>query len=110
MLLDTPSSKSASAGSETGDITLRVIFGVDFPTLFGAREKVFRLPRASNVSCLLDLICDTTERREAVMTGTEVSGNVVILRNGAPVRSKDELARELSDGDTIAIFPLLAGG
>ncbi len=110
MRLDTPSSRSASAGQEDGDIALRVKFRVDFPSLFGAREKVLRLPRGSHVSCLLEQICDTPERRAAVMTGTKVNANVVILRNGVPVRSKNDLAEELSDGDTVAIFPLLAGG
>jgi molybdopterin converting factor small subunit len=103
-------SQPALPEPERGEMILRVKFRISFRELFGAGEKDVRLPRGSSMSRLLDCLCDTAERRTAVMSGTEISGHVVILKNGVPVRGREGLAEELSHGDVVAIFPLLAGG
>ena len=107
---ETPISRPAFAEPEQGEMIVRVKFRISFGELFDAREKDVRLPRGSSMGYLLDCLCDTPERRSAVMEGTEISSHVVVLKNGVPVRGREGLAEGLSHNDVVAIFPLLAGG
>jgi MoaD family protein len=92
-------------------MTIRVKFLANFRDLFGAREKDIMLPANARLRGLLDLLCDSPERRAQVMTPTaEIHPQVVIMKNGTPVQSLGGLDMPLEEGAVIAIFPFLGGG
>ena len=91
-------------------IAVRVRFMVHFRDLFGGKEKEVRLTTGSDIGKLLLSICDTPERRRELLAEGELKTQVVVLKNGIPVQSLKGLGAELADGDTMAIFPFLAGG
>jgi len=103
-------SKNALPEADAAGITVKVKFLVHFRQLFGAKEKEIHLPRGCSMGQLLHSLGDTPERRGALLDGVRVSAHAVVLKNGVPVREAEDLAVELFHGDTVAIFPFLAGG
>lgn len=90
---------------------IKVKFLAYFRDLFQAREKIIDLPQGARFRQLLDLLCDSAERQEAVFAkGETLSPHIVILRNGVPVQSSGSLDAALEHGDVIAIFPSIGGG
>lgn len=90
---------------------IKVKFLANYRHLFQEREKQISLPEGARLKELLLLLCDSTERQEAVLNNDlELSPHVVIMKNGTPVQSPGGLAAPLADGDVIAVFPLLGGG
>ncbi|MGA2261600.1 MAG: MoaD/ThiS family protein [Acidobacteriota bacterium] len=104
-----PSNPAATGPAESG-ITVRVKFLMHFRDLFGAREKDVHLAPGSSMSDLLHYLGDTPERRAALLTGVQVRAQVVVLKNGIPIGDLEGSAAQLFHGDTVAIFPFLAGG
>ena len=88
-----------------------VKFYAGFRELFGDREKDLELPDGANIQDLLDLLCDSDERRQRILDPSgEVRSRVVILKNGKQIQSLDGVQTSLEAGDTIAMFPPLGGG
>jgi molybdopterin synthase sulfur carrier subunit len=104
------SSKPDAPGPPEGEITVRVKFLAHFRDIFGAKERAVRLPSGSSIDQLLRHLGDTPERRRELLTGEELNAQVVVLKNGTPIRDMKGLETELTHGDTVAIFPFLAGG
>ena len=104
------SSSDAVHATAPGGITVRVKFLVHFPALFGAKEKLVRLPPGSTLGQLLRSLGNTPARRRELLTGEELNAQVVVMKTGTPAQALNGLATELADGDAIAIFPFLAGG
>jgi len=90
---------------------VKVMLFAPFRELFAAEEKEIELENKINMQELLDILCDTRQRREQVF---EQSGclrpEVVILQNGQSINKRRGLETELKDGDEIAIIPPVSGG
>lgn len=91
-------------------MTVRVRFFATYRRLFGAKESAVELPEGAGLKDLLDLVCDTPERRAEVFNEGRLRGHVVVLVNGLPADPSDSPAARLKDGDTVAVFPFLGGG
>ena len=90
---------------------IKVKFFAPFRELFGANESEIELRSAPDVRELLDLLCDSDERREKVFDQFgELRPYVMILKNGQPVQILDGVQTKLEEGDEIAIFPPVSGG
>ena len=90
-------------------MTVRIKFFAHFRDLFGARDKELSLTAGTTVKDILDVLCDTPERRGLVFDG-ELKPHVVVMKNGSSILSLKGLATPLEAGDTLAIFPMLGGG
>jgi molybdopterin converting factor small subunit len=88
-------------------MTVRVKFLANFRDLFDAREMDVTLPANARLRGLLELLCDSPERRAQVLTP---AAEVVIMKNGTPAQSLGGLDMPLEEGAVIAIFPFLGGG
>ncbi len=85
---------------------IRVKFLATFRTVFGGRERDVEVPQGGTVGDVLDLLGDTPERRKELFAGDALRQHVVVLRNGSPA----VLGAALVPGDTLAVFPFIAGG
>jgi molybdopterin converting factor small subunit len=92
-------------------MTVRVKFLANFRDLFDAREMDVTLPANARLRGLLELLCDSPERRAQVLTpAAEIHPQVVIMKNGTPAQSLGGLDMPLEEGAVIAIFPFIGGG
>ncbi len=88
-------------------MTVKVKFLATFKTLFGGPARELDLPAGTTVGGLLDVLCDSPERRHEVFTAPgALKRHVVVMRNGAPAALADPLAA----GDAVAVFPFVTGG
>ena len=92
-------------------VKIRVIFFAPFTELFGANEKEIEITGKDTVSSLLNVLCNSRECYEKVF---DESGNlgaeIMVLRNGSPIKRLKGLQTKLEAGDEIAIFPIATGG
>lgn len=92
-------------------INVRLKFLGSFRDLFLARERTVTLTLGAVLRDLFAGLCDSAERRLAVLTdGGEIRPDVVVLINGIPWQSAGGMEARLGDGDTVAVFPFLGGG
>lgn len=96
-------------------MTVKVKFLATFKMLFGAASRELDLPDGTTAGGLLEIVCDTPERRREVFAsapkGTAgppgaLKPHVVVMRNGSPAALGDALA----GGDVVAVFPFVSGG
>ena len=88
-----------------------VKFFAPFRELFGAKESEMELKGAPDVQELLNLLCDSDERRDKIFDQFgELSSYVMILKNRQPIQILDGVRTKLEEGDEIAIFPPVSGG
>jgi len=80
--------------SDKKNITVTVKFFANLRN-FAPPKKTITLPIGSNVSTILDMFTISKETK------------LIILINGSPHQTRETL---IKDGDTVAIFPPLAGG
>jgi len=86
------------------------LFG-DLQEAFQEREGEIELERAPNIRGLLDLLCNSYERRQKIFDQSgQIRSDINILKNGRNIYFLDGIQTELKKGDTIAIFPPIFGG
>jgi molybdopterin synthase sulfur carrier subunit len=85
-------------------------FFAHFRELFGGRERVLDLSAAATVGEALAVLCDTPQRLAEVFVCGALKPHLVVMVNGVPVQSLSGLSTPLSEGDILAIFPMLGGG
>jgi len=86
--------------------------------LYGGLERVFQenqkqveLTKASTVRALLELVCNSPERRREIFDDHgQIRPDLVVLRNGRSIVFLGGLDTELNDGDAVAIFLPVRGG
>ncbi len=87
-------------------------------TFYGGLEHFFKkkeadidLRYAEDVSSLLEYLCVSNECRVKIFDDSgNLQPNITILRNGRNIIFQNDLKTKLNGGDTIAIFPPVAGG
>ena len=75
-------------------------------------EKEITVKKTAAVSDLLRLLLQRygAPLREKIFDGEELTDEITILVNGMHIASTGGLATPLSDGDEVAIFPIVGGG
>lgn len=90
---------------------VKVRFFAPFRELFGAYESEVELEGTSDVQELLNILCDSGERRDKIFGQFgELRPYVMILKNRQPIQIFDGVGTKLKEGDEIAIFPPVSGG
>jgi len=90
---------------------VKVVFFAPFRELFGAYESEVELEGTSDVRELLNILCDSEERRQKIFDQFgELRSYVVILKNGQSIQTLGGIQAKLKEGDEIAIFPPVSGG
>lgn len=90
---------------------IKVVFFAPFRELFSADESEIELNSASNVQEVLNLLCNSDERREKMFDQFgELRSYVTILKNGQSIKTLSGVQTGLEEGDEIAIFPPVTGG
>ena len=87
-------------------------------TFYGLLKRVFQeeknqidLNNASNIRALLLAMCNSRERRDRIFDGYgNVRQNISVFINGRNILFLKGLETELNAGDSVAIFPPMAGG
>ncbi len=76
------------------------------------REKETSAPGGQTVR---ELMSNLAERygeafRKEALEGSDVSGRVIVMVNGRAITHTGGGGTLLSDGDTVAVFPIIGGG
>lgn len=78
--------------------------------IFGTRRMEVAVENGTNIGELLNFVFDTPQRRVNVFDNGKLKSSIIILRNGRHIQHLEGIDTELSDGDSVAIFPPIAGG
>jgi len=90
---------------------IRVKFFATFKDLFGGEGKEIELESGSNIQDLLNLLCDTDQRREALFDNSgKLRPYIQVLKNRKPIQSLGGIRVELKEGDLVGILPPVFGG
>ncbi len=91
---------------------IHVKFGSIFQAVFGEKERQIDLEAGADISRLLDVLCDTPERRAKIFdhTGKNLRPYVSISKNGSFIVHLKWLQTGLSEGDRVEFVLLAAGG
>ena len=78
---------------------------------FQEEKRQIDLSNASNIRALLLVLCNSRERRDRIFDEHgNVRQNISIFINGRNILFLKGLETELNAGDSVAIFPPMAGG
>ena len=92
-------------------MTVRVRFLAHLKTLFGAKERDVELAEPARIEDLLNILCDTPERRNDLFKPDgSLNPQVIVMKGGTNILSLQGLGTPLAAGDSVAILPFLIGG
>ena len=92
-------------------MTVRVRFLAHLRKAFGAKERDVELAEPARIEDLLNLLCDTPERREDIFKPDgSLNPQVIVMKGGANILSLRGLGTPLAASDSVAILPFLIGG
>jgi len=83
-----------------------------FRDIFQAGHREVEIEEKGNVRDLLNLLCDTDDRRKIIFNKSNrgVRPNVTVTKNGRFIIHLDWLDTTLADGDKVTIFTQHCGG
>ena len=107
-----PQSVHAIIMGHTGvqGMIIEVQFFATFRKIFESKSVQIEVGIGTTVKDLLNLVCNTRERRERVFDNGKLKPYIVVMKNGRHIQHLKGLATELNDGDTVSVFPPIAGG
>jgi molybdopterin synthase sulfur carrier subunit len=91
-------------------MTIQVQFFATFREFFESKSVQIEVGTGATVQDLLNLVCNTRERRERVFDKGKLKPHILVMKNGRHIQHLKGLATELKDGDTVSVFPPIAGG
>lgn len=89
---------------------INVQFFATFRDIFGTKAMEVTVKPGTTIGELLGLIFNTEERRKKIFANGKIKPYVIILKNGRHIQHLNGLETEIGKGDTISIFPPIAGG
>jgi sulfur carrier protein ThiS len=97
---------------EDSNLKVNVKFKSRFRNIFDEEGREVALREQATVRELLNLLCDTANRRSQVFDNECINlrPSVAITKNGLFVIHLNWLETELSEGDTVELFNLHCGG
>lgn len=96
------------AGSQDGDVTLELRFFANFREAVGQKTVEREYPDGTTVG---DVLADLTDEHGLdLFEDGDLRSQLSIMKNGKDVVHLDGVDTPLSDGDTLSVFPPVAGG
>ena len=91
---------------------IKVKFYVDFKKLFGEDEIEVDINDGASVQDMLTKLCDTDQRRQAILDGSgKVKPSVmVIVKRGKRSDIVNKERAQLKDGDVVMVLRAVFGG
>jgi molybdopterin converting factor small subunit len=68
------------------------------------------MERGRDVRAFLELLCDSSKKKEGIFKARELKPYLAILKNGKHIHGLQGLETKLEEGDLIAIFSPAGGG
>ena len=89
---------------------IEVQFFATFREVFESKSVQMDVGTGATVKDLLNLVCNTPERRERVFDNGKLKPHILVMKNGRHIKHLKGLATEVKNGDTVSVFPPIAGG
>jgi molybdopterin synthase sulfur carrier subunit len=89
---------------------INVQFFATFRHIFGTKGMEIAVETGTDIGELLNLLFNTQERRKKMFDNGKVKPYIIIFKNGRHIQHFNGLETEIGEGDTISIFPPIAGG
>ena len=89
---------------------IKVQFFATFREIFDAKSLQIEVGPGGTVGDLLNLAFNTRERRERLFDNGKLKPQIIVMKNGRHIQHLKGLDTELNEGDTVSVFPPIAGG
>ena len=89
---------------------IQVQFFATFREIFESKALQIEVRTGATVEDLLNLVFNTHERRERIFDNGKLKPHIIVMKNGRHIQHLKGLETELNEGDTISVFPPIAGG
>jgi molybdopterin synthase sulfur carrier subunit len=90
---------------------VKVKFLAHFKELFGGEVKEVEGAKITDIRNLLELLCNSPERREAIFDCTgALSPEVLVMSNGRHIQFLNGVQTALGDEDVVVLAPRVYGG
>lgn len=89
---------------------IRVQFFATFREIFDSNSLEIEVGTGATVEDLLNLVFNTPERRQRIFDNGKLKPHINVMKNGRHIQHLKGLETELNEGDTVSVFPPIAGG
>ena len=89
---------------------IQVQFFATFREIFEAKSLEIEVGTGATVEDVLNLVFNTHERRERIFDNGKLRPYIIVMKNGRHIQHLKGLETELNEGDTVSVFPPVAGG
>ena len=89
---------------------IQVQFFATFRDIFDSNSLQIEVGTGATVEDLLNLAFNTPERRERIFANGTLKPHISVMKNGRHIQHLKGLDTELNEGDTVSVFPPIAGG
>jgi molybdopterin synthase sulfur carrier subunit len=89
---------------------IQVQFFATFREVFEEKSLQIEVGTGATIEDLLNLVFNTHERRQRIFDNGKLKPHIVVMKNGRHIQHLKGLETELNGGDTVSVFPPIAGG